>query len=263
MAVDGDLARRLVEAGVNPSRISDPEEAWLRLHERWGERATLIDRYRLEAEHRGMAPEDLPNDVRHRLAQDVLSARDPGYELVGSRGPSGHPVEVVPYDETWPARFSTWRVRISDVLGPVARRMEHIGSTAVPGLAAKPVVDILVGVSDHEDEESYVAGIESLGVMLRARESHRRYFRPPPDRLRLVQIHVCDAGGEWEREHLLFRDYLRADADARDAYAALKLKLAETYRDDRVGYTEAKAGFILDTMESAHRWAEQIGWSMD
>jgi GrpB-like predicted nucleotidyltransferase (UPF0157 family) len=77
-----------------------------------------------------------------------------------------------------------------------------------------------------------------------------------------VQIHVCGVGGEWERDHLLFRDYLRADPEARDAYARLKRDLADRYRDDRLAYNEGKTGFILDTLSEAYSWAERTGWKL-
>jgi GrpB-like predicted nucleotidyltransferase (UPF0157 family) len=77
-----------------------------------------------------------------------------------------------------------------------------------------------------------------------------------------VQIHVCRAGGEWEREHLLFRDYLRADREARDAYARLKQNLADRYRDDRLAYNEGKTGFILDMLSEAEAWATATGWAV-
>jgi GrpB-like predicted nucleotidyltransferase (UPF0157 family) len=77
-----------------------------------------------------------------------------------------------------------------------------------------------------------------------------------------VQVHVVDAGSEWEREHLLFRDFLRADGDVRGRYGSLKLDLAERYRDDRLAYTEAKTGFVLDALEEAECWAIRVGWEL-
>jgi GrpB-like predicted nucleotidyltransferase (UPF0157 family) len=112
-----------------------------------------------------------------------------------------------------------------------------------------------------DDEDAYVSAIEGLGVSLRFREPGHRYFRPAGDRPRTVQIHVCNAGGEWEREHLLFRDYLRADPEVRDAYQRLKHDLADRYRDDRLAYNEGKTGFILDMLEDARAWAQRTGWT--
>jgi len=103
--------------------------------------------------------------------------------------------------------------------------------------------------------------IEASGVALRSRESGHRYFRPDGDRPRDVQIHVCEEGGQWEREHLLFRDFLKADAEARGRYARLKLELAARYRDDRLAYNEAKTGFILDALGAGETWAARVGWS--
>jgi hypothetical protein len=129
-------------------------------------------------------------------------------------------------------------------------------------LPAKPIVDVQVSVRDVEDEASYVSAIEELGVSLRFREPEHRYFRPAGDEPRTVQIHVCTAGGEWEREHLLFRDYLRAHPEARSAYARLKQELGERYRDDRLAYNEGKTDFVLDTLTDARAWAERTGWTL-
>jgi GrpB-like predicted nucleotidyltransferase (UPF0157 family) len=255
--MDADLAARLVEAGVDPSRITDPQEAWLRLFDRFGSRATLIDRYVLEAEYRGIVPEDLPKEHRGRVAHEVSEVRYPGIELVDSG--SGDSVRVVPYDESWPELFVAWSDRLAGALGSTAVYIEHVGSTAVPGLAAKPVIDIQITVPDVEDEGAYLPGIESLGLPLRMREPGHRYFRPPAGEPRVVQIHVYDGGAR--RDHLLFRDYLRAHPETRDAYAALKRELAEHYRDDRLAYIAAKTGFILDTLEDACLWAERTAWT--
>jgi GrpB-like predicted nucleotidyltransferase (UPF0157 family) len=258
--MDADLENRLVEAGVDPALITDPEEAWLRLHDRFGVHATLIDRYALEAEHRGITPPDLSDEDRRLLTRRVLEIRYPGMELIGPTG--SDPIHVVPYDKKWPGLFASWQQRLTAALGATAVRVDHVGSTAVPGLAAKPVVDIQVGVPDVENEDGYVAGIESLGVSLRMREPGHRYFRPPPHEPRIVQIHVCAAASDWERTHLLFRDYLRSHPEDRDAYSALKLELADRYRNDRIAYNEAKTGFILDTLELANRWAEETDWTL-
>ncbi len=161
------------------------------------------------------------------------------------------PVVVVPPDDGWPAIFASWRWRLAAALGVVAVRIDHVGSTAVPGLAAKPVVDIQVSVGDVQDEGSYVPAIELLGPRLRSREPGHRYLRPPPGMARDVQVHVCQAGGEWERDHLRFRDYLRTHPDRAAAYGALKIDLAARYPQDRIGYAEAKGPFIAETLRLA------------
>ena len=259
--MDETLERRLGEAGVDPARIDNPSEAWKRLFDEFGLDATLIDRYAIEAAYRDMMPSELSEADRQRMGEEVWAARYPGLELIGS--PGGEPVQVVAYDDRWPGVFASWRERLSGALGNAALAIEHIGSTAVPDLAAKPIVDIQVAVGDVEAEATYVSAIESTGVPLRSREPDHRYFRPAPGTPRVVQIHVCAAGGEWERIHLLFRDYLRAHAQVRGVYAALKLELADRYHGDRLAYNEAKTGFILDAIRAADGWANQTGWAVE
>jgi GrpB-like predicted nucleotidyltransferase (UPF0157 family) len=120
-------------------------------------------------------------------------------------------------------------------------------------------VDIDVGVVDLAAEDAYVPALESTGLELRLRAGWRRFFRPPAGQVREVHVHVCDPDGEWSREHLLLRDYLRANPVARDAYGALKRDLAARWRDDRPGYNAAKTAFILDTLDDAERWAAASG----
>ena len=259
--LDSSLAGRLEEVGLDPANFGDPRQAWRRLHDRFGRRTTLIDRYALEAACHGAPPEDLDQDQRARLTREVLSVQYPGLEFTaGSGRPVADPVEVVPYSDEWADAFDVWRRGLSDALGEAAVRIEHVGSTAVPGLEAKPIIDLQVSVLDVEDEGAYVPAIDALGVSLRFREPGHRYFRPAGDRPRTVHIHVCNAGGEWEREHLLFRDYLRSDREAWDAYAQLKQDLADRYRDDRLAYNEGKTGFILDMLSQAETWAIRSGW---
>lgn len=254
--MDDELTARL-EAGGGEA-IADPAEAWRRLHQHEGRRATLVDRYALEAAARGVAAADLSEDDRARLRAEVLVVRYPEIELLGDGRED--PVEVVAYDPAWAARFAKWRRRLARALGPVADRIESIGSTAVPGLVAKPVVDIQVSVPDVDAEASYAPTIEGLGAPLRAREPDHRYFRPPPGRPRDVQIHACATGSSWEVDHLLFRDHLRARPHVREAYGRLELELARRFRHDRLAYNEAKTVFILDTLEAARAWAATTGW---
>jgi GrpB-like predicted nucleotidyltransferase (UPF0157 family) len=259
--LSADLAVRLHAAGLDPDSITDPADAWGRLHASIGLRATLVDRYELEALHRGVSPEALDPELRARLTDEVLRAHSPGFEFVpGSERTDRRRVEVVEYDPAWADAFGEWRERLAAALGRVARRIEHVGSTSVTGLAAKPVVDIQVSVDDVTGEASYVPAIEALGIALRLREEGHRYFRPAGRLPRTVHLHVCVSGSAWERNHLLFRDFLRADPETRDAYAALKRSVALRHSDDAIAYTEAKTGFILDALERAERWAQATGW---
>lgn len=261
--LDPSLADRLEQVGLDPGDFGDPQEAWQRLHDQFGRRATLIDRYALEAARRGVPPEQLPPEERARLTREVLAVQYPGIEFTAASGrPVVDQVEVVPYSDEWADSFQAWRKRLSEALGGAAVRIEHVGSTAAPGLEAKPIIDIQVSVVDVEDEEAYMPAIEALGVSLRFREPGHRYFRPAGDQPRNVQIHVCNAAGEWEREHLLFRDYVRADQEARLAYARLKRELSDRYRDDRLAYNEGKTGFILDMLGEAKAWAKRTGWAL-
>jgi len=239
----------------------DPAAEWLRLRERLGRRATVSDRYELEAQARGCEVEDLSAEDRERLAREVLALQSPGMELLPAAARPSSPVVVAPYDVAWPRLFAEWRERIAGAV-PSAVRIDHVGSTSVPGLAAKPTVDIQVSVADVEHERSYLPAFEGAGLLLRLREPGHRYLRPPAGRSRAVHIHVCDAGGAWEREHLLFRDYLRAHPEAAAAYGRLKRDLAYRWTDDRLAYTDAKTGFILDALEEAERWAAATGWTV-
>jgi len=229
-------------------------EAWLR---RRGERPRgdvgLIELYAVFAAESGRRPDELSAEERQRLAELALPAAFPSFEVVPESGRRLEPIEVVEYDAAWPTAFAEWRDRLVTALGSAAVRIEHVGSTSVPGLPAKPVIDIQVSIADLDDEASYVPQIEALGVQLRSRDRWHRFFRPFPERPRDVQIHVCAAGSGWERDHVLFRDYLREHPDARAAYAAAKRRAAVDWRDDRLAYTDAKTAVIQEIMAAAER----------
>ena len=165
--------------------------------------------------------------------------------LIGGR--EEREVVIVDYSPAWPLRFEEERQRIGGALGGVARRIEHVGSTAVPGLAAKPIVDILVSVEDPEEEPSYVPALEAVGYVLRVREPGHRMFRTGA---RDVHVHIWRAGSEDERRHLLFRDRLRESRDDRLEYEQAKRDLAGSWPDMNY-YARAKSEVIARIMERA------------
>lgn len=231
-------------------------EEWLRLRAAQGPRITVIDLYRLAGERRGLAPHELPVEERAALAAAAAPHIWPGFETMAGSW-RNDPLRVVDYDAAWPAVFASWRDRIAAALGPVAERIEHVGSTSVPGLAAKPTVDIQVSVPELEDEPAYLPHLERTHLRLRTRDLLHRYFRPPAPRPREVHVHVCESGSEWEAVHLRFRDRLRRDADARERYAAVKWEAARIWADDRWGYTETKTAVILDILDEAQAAGEK------
>lgn len=150
------------------------------------------------------------------------------------------PIVIADYDPGWPARFELQRERIARALGRSALRIEHVGSTAVPGLAAKPIVDVLVEVADPEDA-GVTDALESAGYELRVREPGHRMFRTPP---RDVHVHVWPESDPEIERHLRFRDRLRENSADRAAYEQLKRELATREWGDMNEYAQAKAGLI-------------------
>ena len=130
--------------------------------------------------------------------------------LIGGREPAE--ITVVDYDERWPVRFREVAERVRRALGEDALAVEHIGSTSVPGLAAKPIVDVLLTVADVGDEAAYVPALESAGFLLRVREPAHRMVRTPA---RDVPVHVYEPDRPEVRDYLDLRDWLRVDAEDR------------------------------------------------
>lgn len=254
-----DMRIRLARAGfvVGDDRLN-AAAAFAALRSREGDDATLDDRLALEAVALGVRPAELTAADTRRAMEDFYGHRWAGFEIVGGEERNDD-IDVAEYDPAWPAVFAAWRRRIRLELGGVAVRVEHVGSTAVPGLVAKPIVDIQISVHDLDDESTYVPGLRTVGVSLRSRDAEHRYFRPPPERPRDVHVHVCRVGGTWEHEHILFRDYLIAHDDARTEYAALKRDLARRFATDRLAYTEGKTAFIVAAMQAAERWVAEAG----
>jgi GrpB-like predicted nucleotidyltransferase (UPF0157 family) len=169
------------------------------------------------------------------------------------------PVLIAAYDERWPARFKQQRARIKRALGEAALRIDHIGSTSVPGLEAKPIIDVQVSVCDVDQDSLYVTPLEAAGYILRIRETGHRLLRTPA---RDVHVHVWPAASGDERRHLLFRDWLRHSRQDREAYEALKRELALQDWEDRQHYAEAKGPLIAEIMQRAEAWATATNWSL-
>jgi GrpB-like predicted nucleotidyltransferase (UPF0157 family) len=177
-------------------------------------------------------------------------------EFIGGR--EKLPIVIADYDPAWAERFEIERDRIARALGPLAVRIEHVGSTAVPGLAAKPIVDMQLSVPDVYEEDAYLPALEDVGYSLRVREPEHRLVRIYEE----VQVHICSAGSDWERRHILFRDWLRQNADDRALYEAHKRELALQDWETRNHYADAKTAIIAEIMERAERWASATNWAL-
>lgn len=158
-------------------------------------------------------------------------------------GPRPTWVRLSDYDPRWPARFAVRAAELLAILGDRARLVEHVGSTAVPGLAAKPTIDIVVGIDDPDDEAAYLPDLEAAGYDLRVREPQHRCLRiGEPDEP--VNLHCYPPDHPETRKYLLFRDRLRADEGDRRLYEATKSSLADREWPDMNYYAEAKQPVI-------------------
>jgi GrpB-like predicted nucleotidyltransferase (UPF0157 family) len=167
------------------------------------------------------------------------------------------PVEIAAYSPEWPRRFAAERDLLARVFTPDVFTIDHVGSTAVPALGAKPIVDILIGAPTLAEIEARIPAIEMLGYRYapehEAALPERHYFARPARHPRLYHVHAVRADSRFHREHLAFRDALRADAALAARYLTLKRALAARHGRDREGYTDAKAAFIRAVVD--HRCA--------
>lgn len=158
------------------------------------------------------------------------------------------PVVIVEYNPQWPGMFLEEKKAILALIGHILMGVEHIGSTAVPGLAAKPIIDILAGVRQLSDAQECIQPLLTLRYEYVPEHEEsipdRRYFHKGPPKGRTHHLHMVEVEGEFWRRHLAFRDYLRVDRECARRYEQLKRDLAVAYRDNRGAYTEAKTEFI-------------------
>lgn len=170
---------------------------------------------------------------------------------------------IADYMHEWPEQFALFGAQLRVALRDGALRIDHIGSTAVPGLAAKPIIDIQVSVRSLEPVDSYRAAIESCGFTWRRDnpELTKRYFREVPPRPR-THVHVRRSGSFSEQFPLLFRDYLRAHPERAEQFAAAKRELAPLLRTDSAAYVDAKAPLVWEVVHEADDWAQLTGWEL-
>lgn len=171
-------------------------------------------------------------------------------------------IVVADYDPAWPAMFEQERAKLSTALGPLTVTIEHVGSTAVPGLAAKPVIDLLVGV--HSLVEARSRGIEPLRALgytympeYQSWLPDELFFRKGIPGPWTHHVHIMEPSSPRWRNRLLFRDYLRAHPDAARTYAKLKRDLAAAVKDDIAAYRTAKDGFVAEIVARARAEGER------
>jgi GrpB-like predicted nucleotidyltransferase (UPF0157 family) len=170
---------------------------------------------------------------------------------IGELRPLDGQIELLPYQPDWPALYAREEVRIRSALGGTIVRLEHVGSTSVPGLAAKPIIDILLVVPDSSHEPAYVPDLEASGYMLRIREpnwfEHRMFSGPDTS----VNLHVFSPGAAEINRMLAFRDHLRTDEADRHVYESAKLDLARLDWEYVQHYADAKTGVVTAIMARA------------
>lgn len=164
------------------------------------------------------------------------------------------PVEIADYDPRWPGTFAALRDQIAGAVGPLAQRIEHVGSTAVPGLPAKPIIDLDVVIASHADLPEVITRLAAVGYRhegdlgITGREAFASPAGTPAHHL-----YVCAADSRELARHLAFRDYLRTHPGQSRAYAELKRSLAAQFRSDRDAYSRSKTAFIDQALAAATR----------
>jgi len=162
-------------------------------------------------------------------------------------------VTLVPYDTTWPLEFAAEADRIERACASLPIRLEHIGSTAIPAMSAKPVIDILAGRPGNVSGDKYVAAFRQLGYEHKGAYGipGRNYFRRGTPRTH--HVHLVSWSSDFWRDHLLFRDFLRANPDTAREYETIKRELAASYLFDKETYTDAKGPFVRSIVRRARR----------
>jgi GrpB-like predicted nucleotidyltransferase (UPF0157 family) len=169
-------------------------------------------------------------------------------------------VRIVDYDPAWPEEAERELARVAEALGETVVRLDHVGSTSVPGLAAKPIVDLQVSVAALEPQAAYVEPLEAIGYLFVpfATSPDYHFFGKPAERPRTHHLHVCLAGSHEELRHLAVRDYLCADREEAARYEAVKRESARLHPEDRVAYMEGKDAFVAELEQRALAVAKEL-----
>ncbi len=170
------------------------------------------------------------------------------------------PIVVVPYSITWPVRFRIEARLLQVALSALKPAIEHIGSTSVPGLAAKPVIDMLVGVPSIDAIRAYADRLSNYGYEYIPEYENalpdRRFFKRMVRGVRTHHVHVVELNGLYWKRYLKFRNHLRADPWLAARYAEVKRRLAGRFPDDRDAYTNGKSGFVEAVLAMPARRAD-------
>jgi GrpB-like predicted nucleotidyltransferase (UPF0157 family) len=193
-----------------------------------------------------------------RASRKLRSDEEIRAYTVGELKPLAGPVQVVDYDARWPELFAREAERIRAALGSRAPRIEHAGSTSVPGLPAKPVIDIVLAVADSSDETAYAPALEAAGYVLRIREPGWHQHRLFNSTGAAVNLHVFSSGCREIERMLLFRDWLRLHPDDRDLYARTKIELAQREWQHVQNYADAKTAVVEQILGRVALWREPL-----
>jgi GrpB-like predicted nucleotidyltransferase (UPF0157 family) len=168
-------------------------------------------------------------------------------------------VRIVDHDPAWAALAAAELRRIEGELGEIAKRLEHVGSTAVPGLPAKPILDLLLSVDAVVSRERYVEPLQRLGYLFipAPQSPDFHFFAKPAERPRTHHLHVCELGSEHELRHIAVRDFLRGDPAEAARYAALKRQVVERHPHDRLAYIDGKEEHVVALEARAVAWASR------
>lgn len=163
-------------------------------------------------------------------------------------------VKIEEYNDEWPFYYQVEKRKIEEVMTDKAIAIEHIGSTSVQGLGAKPIIDFMVGVKDLKEVESFIEPLAGIGYehVFHKEFPNRRFFRRGQWRAGTHHLHIYVYGSEEWNNNILFRDYLKTHPETLKQYNQLKKELAEKYPHDRVAYTNAKHPFIIDVIQKAN-----------
>jgi len=173
--------------------------------------------------------------------------------IVGNKQPLNSTIHLAPYDPAWPMQFEVLKKQICEVLKTTVLQLEHVGSTSVPGLSAKPVIDMVLVVTDSSEETSYVKPLEEIGYTLRIREPdwyEHRVLNPPVIN---GNLHVFSPGCEEIDMMIMFRDWLRKHPEDKECYEKTKCELAARTWKYVQNYADAKSQVVQEILSRAHQ----------